>query len=206
MKLSKLACGCLALFSVQLSFMANAQEEQPQNHEKKEQVAPIGNSNAERLEVANKVLAGEKLDEKTIEECHLKFLDDQEKMHAKYDEKPPRFNDEDNASFYCQAYLMSIIDHKRHGGWPHRYDGLNRSYAQLRKELEKQDDILMMATVIIPAVNHREVDYATEVFRKLHAKDPKWSLYVNEHIKKYVTGDPVFLKFSEIADEIMKAP
>ncbi len=204
MKFSKLVCCCIAFLSVQFQTAAHAQEKQAENGEKKEQAAIPDPTNAHRLEMANKVLDGQKLDAKTFNDCLGKFKEFRARMKAKYPVKPPVFTEEDDAIFYCQAYLMAIIDPDDHGGWPFRFKGLNNVYAPLKKELEKKDDTLIMAAIIIPAVKNNDIDYATKVFKKLHEKDPKLSKHANEYIKDFLISDPKFQEFSKNADEIAK--
>jgi hypothetical protein len=154
--------------------------------------------------MANKVLAGEKLDQKTYNECITKFREYRARLRAKNAGKPPAETVEENAAFYCQAYLMAIIAPDEHGGWPFRYDKLDTIYPTLKKELENKDDTLIMASIIILAINKKDLEYANKVYKKLHEKDPKLSKYANQYIKDYLIADPLFLEFSKAADEIAK--
>ncbi len=204
MKINVLACYCITILLVQFPMTGFGQEKQNENGVPNEQAPLPDPTIAHRLEMANKVLAGEKLDEKAVNESITKFKEFRKRLKAKYPIKPVVFTREDDALFYCQAYLMSIVAPGEHGGWPYRYEGVNRVYAQLKKELEKKDDTLIMAAIIIPAVNNNDMEYATNIYIKLHEKDPNLSKYAHQYIKNLLLGDPKFMVFSNIADGIAK--
>lgn len=88
------------------------------------------------------------------------------------------FLPEDAATHYVYAIQMSVIDPERHGAWPIQHGGRKAAFPILKKRLAESNEPVLMAAVIIPALDNGEVKYACDMYRALSAKNEFWAHYI----------------------------
>jgi len=133
-----------------------------------------------------KVSAGKGLTPAERDECHQQFVAYWEELsrnnHASNLNQLPQ---EKEATHYVTAIKMSVIDPERHGGWLFRHSRRRACYPVLRKRLADAPTPVLMAALIIPALDNMDVDQAVTTYRALAGRDTFWARYILETIQAH---------------------
>ena len=146
---------------------------------------------------AKRVLSGEKLSDKTIKQCRNQFRDYVEWLYEKNNKAKSftEYADEDRAAHYVNSIKIAVIDPKRHGGRPHLHAGKRLSYNTIKKRLENEGDAVLMAAIIIPAIEFGKTQFAIEVYRELYSKDPDWAKYIWVAVERFSSRNTAAIAF-----------
>lgn len=159
--------------------------------------------------MAKKAISGEKLTPEIVDRCHEQFVAYGVALVAKNNAKNlAGLSDEDNAMHYVNSIMLAMIDPKRHAEWPFRHVGIHKSYVVIKEKLKNQDDVHLLAAVIIPAIDNGKAKFALASYRSLKAQDPFLAKYILETVQKHYSESWPAKKFlaeesTELYSEIM---
>lgn len=102
---------------------------------------------------------------------------------------------EDQARYYVEAVKMSIIDVKRHGGWPSRYAGKSNVYPFIKDWLEKDNDPYLMVALIIPALDHQDAQCAITTYNRLALTRPFLADFILSYVRNHDHDNAAAEKF-----------